>query len=131
MTERDRAGVLAAFEATASAWAMGDAAEFAAWYADDATVVLPGFFLRGKEAIGGAMAAAFAGPLRDSRRTHAVENMRFTGDDTAVVVTRSSTAFSGEAPAQQDLATWVLHRQDARWLVRAYHSCDAPDESAA
>jgi uncharacterized protein (TIGR02246 family) len=67
MTSDREKAVLATFEATSRAWADGDAHAFAAWYADDATVILPGFNLNGKADIDGSMAAAFAGPLKGSR----------------------------------------------------------------
>jgi uncharacterized protein (TIGR02246 family) len=119
-------GVLATFEATSRAWADGDAHAFVAWYADDATVILPGVNLAGKADIDGAMAAAFAGPLKRSRRVHDARSTRFLDGDTAIVVTRSETVFPGEAsvpPDRQELATWVLTSHDGRWLVRSYHSC--------
>jgi uncharacterized protein (TIGR02246 family) len=124
----DERAVLATFDATSGAWADGDANAFVEWYAEDATVILPGFHLRGKGDIGAGMGTAFAGPLSGSRRIHAVQSVRFLADDAAIVITRSATAFPGETepPAERrDLATWVLSRHDGRWLVEAYHSCPA------
>jgi uncharacterized protein (TIGR02246 family) len=121
-----RDDVVATFEATSKAWADGDASAFAAWYADDATVILPGFYLRGKNDVDTSMAAAFAGPLRGSRRVHSVQSVRFLAPDAAIVVTRSATVFPGEdeAPAERrDLATWVLTRRDFQWSVESYHGC--------
>jgi uncharacterized protein (TIGR02246 family) len=118
--------VVATFEATSKAWTDGDASAFAAWYADDATVILPGFYLRGKNDVDASMAAAFAGPLRGSRRVHSVQSVRFLAPDAAIVVTRSATVFPGEdeAPAERrDLATWVLTRRDLQWSVESYHGC--------
>jgi uncharacterized protein (TIGR02246 family) len=122
---RDKA-VIATFDATSKAWSDGDTRAFMAWFADDATVILPGFSLTGKADIDASMAAAFAGPLRGSRRVHDPRSVRFLGRDTAIVVTRSETVFAGEdaAPAdRQDMATWVLARHDGQWLVESYHSC--------
>ncbi|KAA9381514.1 SgcJ/EcaC family oxidoreductase [Microbispora cellulosiformans] len=71
------------------------------------------------------MGAAFAGPLKGSRRVHTPESVRFLGPDVALVVTRSVTAFAGEEepPADRwELATWTLMRHDGEWLVEAYHS---------
>ena len=120
--------VVATFAATSKAWADGDASAFAAWYADDATVILPGFYLRGKNDVDAGMTAAFAGPLKGSRRVHSVQSVRFLAPDAAVVVTRSATLFPGEdeAPAERrDLGTWVLTRRDFQWYIEAYHSCPA------
>ena len=115
----------AVFDETSAAWADGDANAFAARYATDATVILPGRYLPGREAIRTAMAAAFAGPLKNSRRIHRVQIVRFTDPGTAVVITDSITALPGnpEPPVQQhERATWVLSRHDGRWLIDAYHS---------
>ena len=115
----------AVFDETSAAWADGDADAFAARYATDATVILPGRYLPGREAIRTAMTAAFAGPLKNSRRIHRVQSVRFTDPGTAVVITDSITALPGnpEPPVQQhERATWVLSRHDGRWLIDAYHS---------
>ena len=118
--------VLAVFETMSEAWAAQDAARFAACYAGDATVIGPGIYLRGKDDINGSMAAAFAGPLKDSIRPHSAQSVRFLSGDTAVVVTGSATLFPGEAqapPERQHLVTWILTRHDGRWLVEANHMC--------
>jgi uncharacterized protein (TIGR02246 family) len=128
MNSESEQEVRVTFEATSKAWAEGDIEAFIAWYAPDATVILPGTSLFGSVAVGNGVAAAFAGPLKWSRRLHDLRDVRFLGLDTAVVVTRSETVFPGEdeAPAdRRELATWVLTRHDTQWLVRSYHSCPA------
>ncbi len=59
--------VRAVFAQTSRAWADGDGQAFAAWYAPGATVILPGVYLPGQDAIREAMAAAFARPLKNTR----------------------------------------------------------------
>ena len=127
-SEQAHEAVLATFKTMSDAWALMDAAQFAACYADDATVIGPGICLRGKDDISGSMAAAFAGPLKRSRRPHSAQSVRFLSGDTAVVVTESATIFPGEAeapPDRQHLVTWVLTSHDGRWLVEANHICPA------
>ena len=124
------AAVRAVFDETSQAWAEGDADAFAAHYATDATVILPGRYLPGQDAIRTVMAAAFAGPLKNSRRIHRVQAVRFTDPGTAIVITDSITALPGdpEPPVQQhERATWVLSRYDGRWLIDAYHSSPKHD----
>ena len=114
------------FAQTSRAWADGDTEVFAAWYAPDATVILPGVYLPGQDAIREAMAAAFAGPLQNTRRVHRVQTIRFTEPGTAIVITDSITALPGApepAVQQHERVTWVLCRHDGQWLVEAYHSC--------
>ena len=127
-SEQPHEAVLATFTTMSDAWALMDAAQFAACYADDATVIGPGIFLRGKDGISGSMAAAFAGPLKGSRRPHSAQSVRFLSGDTAIVVTESATLFPGEAeapPDRQHLVTWILTRHDGQWLVEANHICPA------
>jgi uncharacterized protein (TIGR02246 family) len=120
--------VRAVFDAVTHAWADNDADAFVEWYSDAATAILPGYLLRGKAGVRASMAEAFAGPLKGSQRIHAVQSMRLLGDDTAIVISRSGTLFPGEAEPPADrwaFATWLLSRQDGRWLVEAYHDCPA------
>ena len=127
-SEQAHKALLATFKTMSDAWALMDAARFAACYADDATVIGPGIYLRGKDDISGSMAAAFAGPLKRSRRPHSAQSVRFLSGDTAIVVTESATIFPGEAeapPDRQHLVTWVLTRHDGQWLVEANHICPA------
>ena len=118
-------GIRAVFGEVSRAWADGDADAFARRYAEDATVIFPGTYLPGREAIRAAMAAAFAGPLKGSRRIHDLQAIRFPGDRTAVVISNSATVVAGEpeAPAERwERVTWLLSRRDGRWLIEAYHS---------
>ncbi|HEV3291759.1 MAG TPA: SgcJ/EcaC family oxidoreductase [Streptosporangiaceae bacterium] len=123
-TSQDSA-IRAVFAQTSRAWADGDGEAFAAWYAPDATVILPGVYLPGQDAIREAMAAAFAGPLKNTRRSHQVRSIRFTSPGTAIVITDSVTVPPGKpqpVAQQRERATWVLSRSDGRWLIHAYHS---------
>ena len=110
-----------------AAWAAGDADAFADLYREDATVVMPGVFHRGREATREYMGAAFAGPLRGSRGVDRPQDVRVVGD-TAIVVSTAGILLAGETelPRERErLATWVLHRTDGRWLVAAYTNTPA------
>jgi uncharacterized protein (TIGR02246 family) len=111
-----------------AAWAAGDADAFAALYRPDATVVMPGVFHRGRDVVRDYMAAAFAGPLRGSRGLDEPQDIRFLGPDTAVVVSTAGILMAGERelPSERErTATWVLHRDGARWLIAAYANAPA------
>jgi len=120
--------VYAVVEAVSGAWADNDATAFVDHYAEDATAILPGFALRNRADIRTNMAAAFTAQLKGSRRIHQVQSVRFLGDATAIVISRSSTVFPGESEPPADrwsLATWVLSQRSGRWLIEAYHDCPA------
>lgn len=115
-------------EAVMKAWADNDATAFAAHYAPQATVILPGIHLRGREEIETAMAVAFAGPLKGSQRRHLVRNVRMLADDVAVMFTRSITIRPEEDEPTLDLwplAAWTLSRSSGMWLVETYAECPA------
>jgi uncharacterized protein (TIGR02246 family) len=119
--------VRAVFGELSRAWADGDADAFTRWYTDEATAILPGFYLRDNNAIRTGMAAAFAGPLKGSARIHRVQGIRFLSDGTAIVISDSATVFPGEAE-RREWATWVLAKHGGSWLIEAYHG--SPENAA-
>jgi uncharacterized protein (TIGR02246 family) len=121
------AGVRATLEQAYAAWAANDADAFAALYLDDATVVMPGVFHRGRNAVRDHMAAGFAGPLKGSRGIDEPQDVRVLGD-TAIVVSRAGILMAGEQEVPRErtvLATWVLARRDGRWMIAAYTNTPA------
>jgi uncharacterized protein (TIGR02246 family) len=116
-----------------AAWAAGDADAFAELYRDDATVVMPTGFYRGSASVRDHMAAAFAGPLRGSRGVDEPRDIRLVGPDTVIAVSSAGILMAGEEELpieRRRLATWVLCREDGRWLVAAYTNTPAPNAAA-
>lgn len=116
------------FDTMSETWEKGDAAQFAACYTEAATVIGPGIYLDGRDDISRSMAAAFAGPLKDSSRPHSPRSARRLSDDAVIVVTESATVLPGEVttpPDRTHLVTWFLRRHDDRWLIEANHICQA------
>ncbi|WP_440072601.1 SgcJ/EcaC family oxidoreductase [Streptosporangium sp. OZ121] len=114
-----------------AAWADNDATAFVAPYAENATAILPGTYLRDRDAIHAAMAALFAGELRGSKGVHEVQSIRFVGADVAVVISKGAVLPTGQSEpdgANRALETWVLAEQDGTWRVQAFHSC--PEHAA-
>ena len=103
-TVGDVQAVQAAIDAVSEAWAAGDAEAFISHYASEATAVLPGFALLSRAVIRTAMAAAFAGQLRGTRRVHQLQSVRFLDDTTAIVITRSATVPATDPAPPAD--TW-------------------------
>ena len=119
---------LAVLQQLYTAWEANDADAFAALYTADATVVRPGSFSDGRDAVHASMAAAFAGPMKGSRAIDTMHSVRFYGDDTAVVISLAGILMAGETELPADRyrrATWTLVRDHGRWLIAAYHNCEA------
>ncbi len=125
---RDRA-VRDVVTAVGAAWAAGDVDAFAALYAADATVVLPGgVYLDGRSAIHAFTAAGFAGPLQGSTTANSDVQVRMITDDVAIATSLGGTTMAGETEIAADRfrrATWVLSRRDGTWLIHAYTTCPA------
>jgi uncharacterized protein (TIGR02246 family) len=110
-----------------AAWAENDAYALVRPYAADATAVLPGTRLAGRDQIRSVLVAAFAGPLKGTRVAHEILAVRPIGIGTAIAT--SLARVSGPGPHQQRPATvdtWVmttLGDPDGRWQVLSVHSC--------
>jgi uncharacterized protein (TIGR02246 family) len=128
--EDDRA-VRAVLDGVYDAWALNDPDAFVAGYAEGATAIHTGAFMPSRAAIREVMAAVFLGPLEGSRGEHEVQEVRFVGADTAIVISRGSVVMAGQtsaAPESRTLDSWVLSRLGGTWRVEAFHNCH---ESAA
>ncbi|MFH9677357.1 SgcJ/EcaC family oxidoreductase [Streptomyces sp. NPDC017405] len=107
-------------------WTANDPDAVADLYTEDATLVMTGVFLNGREDIRKFMADAFAGPLVGSRPHNVPRLIRRVGADTAVVNSDIGIVLAGSdgvAEGDERVATWVLTRRDGRWLIAAYHNC--------
>jgi uncharacterized protein (TIGR02246 family) len=125
-TTREGRAVAAVLDEVYAAWAAGDAEAFVAPYREHATAVLPGSYLRDRSAIRGAMAEAFAGPLKGSTGVHQVQSIRFPAAEMAIVISKSGIQFAGQAspaPETRSVDTWLLARPDGSWRVEAFHNC--------
>lgn len=123
--------VRAVLDEVYTAWADNDADAFVAPYAVQATAVLPGAYLPGKDAIRAAMVAAFAGPLKGSRAIYEVQGIRFPAADTAIVISKGAVLLAGHAAPvaeSRSVDTWVLSKRDGTWRVEAFHNC--PENAA-
>ena len=71
----------------------------------------------------------FAGPLKDSHRTATVRHLRFVRPDVAAVdaewaLAGSRAADGSENPVRKGMFTWVMVKQDGRWMFADFHESE-------
>lgn len=110
-------------------WAAQDGAEFADVFTKDGSMILPGSYVTGRDAIAEFMTAAFRGPYRGTQVTGIPQDLRFLTPDVAVLVSRGGVLAPGEnkvAAAREVNATWVVVRDpEAGWKLAAYQNTPA------
>lgn len=118
-----KSAVLEVLDGVCAAWNAGDAGAFVESYLEDASAVLPGTYMKSREDIREAMAFSFGGPLKGTRSTNNLLQLRFPNDETAIAVTESAILLPGEdaaPPERTACATWILTSCEGRWMVAAY-----------
>ncbi|MBM0207233.1 SgcJ/EcaC family oxidoreductase [Micromonospora sp. NPDC051227] len=127
-SDAEQAAVAAVPQRIVEAWAEHDADAFAAQFAEDGTMILPGLYCKGRTEIRDFIATAFAGPYRGTRVTGQPFEVRFLSPDTALLLTEGGVLAEGEsdvAPERAIRASWLLNRQEGRWLLAAYQNSPA------
>ncbi|MEU2282435.1 SgcJ/EcaC family oxidoreductase [Streptomyces sp. NPDC013178] len=125
VSDEDKAAVAAVPQRLAEAWAAHDADAFAEVFTPDGTLVLPGFFEKGRDAIRAFAAAAFAGPYRGTRVTGTPVDLRFANEGAGVLITRGGILAPGEtepAPERAVHGSWVVVKRDGQWFLAAYQN---------
>jgi len=126
--QKQEAAVLDVVKGVHEAWDKGDPDLFVSEYLEDASAILPGSVMKSREEIHAAMTFSFNGPLKGTRATDKVLNVRFLNDETAVVITETGVLIPGESeapPERTAYATWVLAKRDGDWRVAAYSNSPA------
>ncbi|MCY0938963.1 SgcJ/EcaC family oxidoreductase [Streptomyces sp. H34-S4] len=131
VSDADKAAVAALPGRIVAAWAQHDAKAFAQVFTAQGTMILPGFYSDGREAIEAFMTAAFQGPFKGTQVTGTPLALKFIRSDVAVVVTQGGVLAPGEtevADARAVRATWVAAKEDGEWYLAAYQN--SPRDSA-
>lgn len=123
-TASDSAAVLARVEAYGSAWNTHDASALAAFFTDDADVVMGNLpAAHGRRAIRDSWAEYFERQEPERQLTLDVSPVRFVAPDVAIVHVGTTTG--GRDRSGRELSTrrfrgiWVMHSRDDGWLVAA------------
>lgn len=108
------------------AWTQNDGQAVAEVFTEDGIMILPGdVFKRGREEIGGFMAAAYAGPFKGTGVIGRPVDVRFVADDVALLRTHGGILAPGETEIAPELAvrsTWVVVKRDETWQLAAYQN---------
>ncbi len=121
--KKEEAAVLDVVKGVYEAWNKADPDAFVAEYFEDASAILPGAYMKSREEIRNAMAFSFNGPLKGTRSSDKVLEVRLLNDAAAVVITETGILVPGESEAPPErtvYATWVLAKRDSKWLLAAY-----------
>ncbi|WP_147943287.1 SgcJ/EcaC family oxidoreductase [Microbispora hainanensis] len=122
-TTPEVAAVTAVLDRLTAAWNAGDGAAYGAEFTADATyVTYVGTLYVGGAEIGRAHQALFESFLKGTRLASEIVGVRFSGPDTALVVTRGDV-HKGRPGKLGKIQTYTLVRQaDGGWKVAAFQN---------
>ncbi|NUT93509.1 MAG: SgcJ/EcaC family oxidoreductase [Saccharothrix sp.] len=116
----------AVIDGIAEAWADNNPDGFADLYTADATMVLSGDrFFRGREVIRKVAVEQFKTAHKGTTLLQNIVDSKLLSEDAAVVVTEGGVLAPGQSepsPERALRATWVLAREDGKWLIAAYQN---------
>jgi uncharacterized protein (TIGR02246 family) len=124
-TAADQAAIAAVPARMVAAWAAHDADAFADLFTEDGTLMLPGFYHKGKDNIREFMTKGYAGPYKGTRVTGAPIDIKPLGTGSVALITRGGvipageTELPGEAAIQ---ASWILVKRNRKWLLAVYQN---------
>jgi uncharacterized protein (TIGR02246 family) len=124
----DTAAVAALTQKVIAAWAYNDAESFAGVFVEDGTMILPGVFKKGREAIHAYLVESFAGQYKGTQVTGRPLDIRFFGPDSGILITQGGVLPAGhtEVPDEQSIrASWVVVKRDGEWKLAAYQNSHA------
>jgi uncharacterized protein (TIGR02246 family) len=121
--QTDLVAITAVLDRLTDAWNCGDGAAYGGEFTQDATyITYVGTLYRGAAEIGDAHQALFAKFLKGTRLVSETLDVRFCGEDIAVVITRGDT--HKKAPGKlRKVQTYTMARcADGRWRVTAFQN---------
>lgn len=108
------------------AWAAHDADAFADLFTPDGTMILPGVYQKGRDAIRAFMTVAFAGPYQGTRVTGTPIDLKPLADGAVALLTTGGVLAAGAtelADANAIRASWILVKREGRWQLAVYQNC--------
>ena len=109
-----------------AAWASNDAAGVADVFTADGILILPGdVYKKGRDEIRSFLAAAYAGPFKDTKVTGRPVDVRFVSEDVALLRTHGGILAPGQTEIDPELAvrsTWLAVKKDGQWQLAGYQN---------
>jgi uncharacterized protein (TIGR02246 family) len=114
--------VHALFGELARAWDLGDADAYGACFTAGATyTTFVGTVYRGRDDLAAGHRALFGSVLKGTWMFNEIVDVRFYGDDTAVVVGRGDVARRRPAKLTK-VQTYTLVREAGEWRIASFHN---------
>lgn len=108
------------------AWSKNDVEGIVDVFTEDGILILPGdVFKNGREEIRSFLAAAFAGPFKDTGVIGRPVDLRFASDDVALIRTHGGVLAPGDTEIAPELAVrsgWTCVRRDGTWYLASYQN---------
>lgn len=109
-----------------SAWAAHDGEAFSQLFAPDGTMILPGVYVKGRDAIRKYMEEAYANQYKGTTVSGAPLDIKPLGTDAVALLTVGGVHAPGEAKYSDKeaiRASWILVKSEGMWRLAVYHNC--------
>lgn len=126
----DEAAIRRIVAAFADAWNRHDPPAMASHFADDLDhVSVRGRWQRGRAELEQTYIQFHATIWKDVTYHPVVEKVHFLRPDVAIVIVRGTfrSAGASDGPADTARATWIMSREEGRWLCRAFQQTYVQD----
>ena len=125
-TAAEQAAIAAVPARMVAAWAAHDADAFSELFTEDGTMMLPGVYKKGREAIRAFMAEQYAGEYKGTRVTGAPLEIKPLHARAVALITQGGVIPAGETELPDSAAiraSWILVKRNRKWLLAVYQNC--------
>lgn len=122
----DQAAIAAVPARMVAAWAAHDADAFADLFTEDGTMMLPGLYKKGRDAIRDYMAKEFANSYKGTTVTGTPIEIKPLRAGSVALITQGGVIPPGETQLQDAdaiRASWILVKRGRKWLLAVYQNC--------
>jgi uncharacterized protein (TIGR02246 family) len=126
LTAADYAAIAAVPARMIAAWAAHDSDAFADLFTEDGTLILPGVYKKGKDAIRAYMAAEYAGAYQGTTVTGAPVEIKPLRAGAVALISQGGVIPAGQTRLPDEAAiraSWILVKRGRKWLLAVYQNC--------